>query len=177
MNYDVSMKLGMSWDVRQHNDPVLRHCSTDVTRFDDKLKRTCETMRSTMAAMDGIGLAAPQVGIPKRFFVCGLRDAPSVVINPVLSDLSGEKLHSEGCLSITGLVCEVPRAEKCILRGYDLEQNSFEVHAEGLLACLFQHEVDHLDGLLLLDRMSTSARETAEAYLTSSLREARLRAT
>ena len=113
-----------------------------------------DDMLETMHEAPGIGLAAPQVGIGKRIIVVhiGEEDGPYVVVNPVLENFEGEAVATEGCLSIPGIVGDVTRALKCTVTGVDRNGRKFRLDADGLVARCFQHEVDHLDGVLITDK-------------------------
>ncbi|AWB89376.1 peptide deformylase [Homoserinimonas hongtaonis] len=145
-------------------DPVLHTPARDVTEFTPELRTLVNDMFETMDAAPGVGLAAPQVGIGLRLFVFGWVDEEDVehrgvAINPELwqSPLAieplDEDLESEGCLSVPGERYPLRRADRIMLRATDLDQNRFEVVAEGWLARIFQHEYDHLDGVLYVDRL------------------------
>lgn len=148
--------------------PLLRKVAKKVTALELKLPLTqqlIDDMFATMHDAPGIGLAAPQVGIGKRVIVVqlgGEEDPPYAVINPVLSDFEGEVEGVEGCLSIPGKIGEVKRAESCTVTGLDRTGKKVSLRAEGLLARCFQHEVDHLDGVLILDK-ATNIREAVPA--------------
>src|SRR5579864_1443030 len=138
-------------------DPILRKVAKKVTGLELKMPLTqqlIDDMIETMHAAPGIGLAAPQVGIGKRIIVVhvGEEEGPYAVVNPVLSEFEGEVVASEGCLSIPGVIGDVTRAEKCTVAGLDRKGRKFHMQAEGLLARCFQHEVDHLDGVLITDK-------------------------
>ena len=138
-------------------DPVLRKVAKKVSDLELKMPLTqqlIDDMFETMRAAPGIGLAAPQVGIGKRIIVVhvGEDGGPYAVINPMLDDFEGEVVATEGCLSIPGIVGDVTRAERCTVTGLDRKGRKFRLQAEGLLARCFQHEVDHLDGVLITDK-------------------------
>jgi len=158
--------------IRITGDPVLHSPAAPVTEFDDELRQLVEDMFETMDAAPGVGLAGPQVGVPLRLFVFGWTDDDDVLhrgvaINPVLwqSPLSIDELdedeESEGCLSFPGERFPLRRAEYVILRAVDLAGEPFEIEAEGWLARIFQHEFDHLDGVLYVDRLSHPYAKTA----------------
>jgi len=111
----------------------------------------------------GIGLAAPQVGIQRQIFVWDMDDEPMVVINPVIAESDGEWVYDEGCLSIPGLFVEMTRPKTVLMRGLDMEGNEIELEADELEARLFQHELDHLNGVLMFDRMQPEQRKEALA--------------
>lgn len=138
-------------------DPILHKVAKKVSNLELKMPLTqqlIDDMFATMYDAPGIGLAAPQVGVPKRIIVVhlGTEDQPYAVINPVLSDFAGESVATEGCLSIPGKLGDVARAERCTVTGLDRKGKKLRIEAEGLLARCFQHEVDHLDGILILDK-------------------------
>ena len=138
-------------------DPILHKVAKKVTELELKMPLTqqlIDDMFETMYQAPGIGLAAPQVGIGKRIIVVHVGDdqGPYAVVNPVLSDFEGECIGTEGCLSIPGTIGEVTRAEKCVVTGLDRKGKKFRLETEGWLARCFQHEVDHLDGVLILDK-------------------------
>jgi len=138
-------------------EPVLHKVAKKVSDLELRMPLTqqlIDDMLETMHEAPGIGLAAPQVGIGKRIIVVhvGDEDGPYAVINPVLSDFEGEAIATEGCLSIPGIIGDVQRAERCTVSGLDRKGHKFHLAAEGLVARCFQHEVDHLDGILITDK-------------------------
>ena len=149
--------------IRKLGDPVLREPCREVDAFDEILRRVYQDMLETMYEAPGVGLAAPQVGLSLRFFVYDPHDGsgPGAVANPVLTELEGEQAEEEGCLSIPGLWYVTTRAHRVRLSGQDLEGKPLSVEGEGLLARIFQHETDHLDGMLYLDRLSEDDRKAA----------------
>ncbi len=145
--------------IRTFGDPVLRETSRPVERFDAWLRRTAADMLETMYAAPGVGLAANQVGIAMRFFVYDDGDGhEGFVANPELSDLKKQDTIDEGCLSIPGPFHPTTRALKVRLRGRDLDGGPIDIRAEGLLARIFQHETDHLNGRLYVDRLDDEGR-------------------
>jgi peptide deformylase len=145
-------------------EPVLHERAREVTEFDEALRDLVADMLETMDAAPGVGLAGPQVGVPLRLFVYSYTDDDGILwrgeaVNPVLwqSPLSIEPLdddeESEGCLSIPGERFPLRRAQAAILRAVDVEGKPFEIEADGWLARIFQHEYDHLDGVLYADRL------------------------
>jgi len=138
-------------------DPALRVRCAPVEKFDDKLAVLARNMLAAMHAAEGVGLAAPQVGVPIRLFVCNATGKPEddrVFVNPVLSDPDGAATDDEGCLSIPGVTVAVRRPERCNISGVDLQGRPVSASGDGLIARCWQHEVDHLDGRLIIDRMS-----------------------
>lgn len=139
--------------------PVLHKVAKKVSALELKLPLTqqlIDDMIETMYAAPGIGLAAPQVGVSKRIFVADIGDednpARYVIVNPVVSDFEGEETAVEGCLSIPGKIGDVTRPLKCVVSGLDRHGKKIRVEASDLLARCFQHEVDHLDGILISDK-------------------------
>ena len=130
-------------------------------------------MYETMDIEEGVGLAAPQVGVRKRIFTYDLHegDGPGVVINPEIVETSGEVTSEEGCLSVPGFHFEIVRAEHVTMRGLDLDGNEIVLEGDELLARMIQHEIDHLDGVLLLDRLEPEIRRAALAELRNQLAE------
>jgi peptide deformylase len=153
------------FSIRMIGDPVLRTRASDVTDIDGKVAALCEGMFATLHEADGLGLAAPQVGVQKRLWVYQMRDegsTPKVLINPVITESRGEWLYEEGCLSVPGLHWEIVRPKEIHLTGYDLDGNEVSLEADEIEARLFQHELDHLDGVLLLERLDPDMRKEAK---------------
>ncbi|MDQ6927465.1 MAG: peptide deformylase [Actinomycetota bacterium] len=157
------------FDIRTFGDPVLRQRAAEITTIDESLAQLAEDMLETMYDAPGVGLAAPQVGVQKRLFVYDVNDGngPHAVVNPVLTGHGGEQTSEEGCLSVPGLSWPLSRYATVHLTGVDLEGNELSIDAEGLLARCFQHEVDHLDGMLLLERLDNRDRKGAMKALRS----------
>ena len=151
--------------IRTFGDPVLRQRAQEVTSFDDSLARLAEDMLETMYEAPGVGLAGPQVGVEKRIFVYDCGDGPAAVVNPEIFERSGIWSYEEGCLSVPGLHWSIDRPARVVLRGFDLDGNAIEIEADELTGRCFQHEVDHLDGMLLLERLGPEERKTAMGTL------------
>jgi peptide deformylase len=132
---------------------ILRRRARPVGRVTAEVQRLAEAMIETMRRANGVGLAAPQVGVDRRLFVAEVDERVHVVIDPVIVKMEGEEVGTEGCLSIPGLVADVPRAQRVVLKGKNRRGRGITLEAEGLLARVIQHEVDHLDGVLFLDRV------------------------
>ena len=150
--------------VRKLGDPVLRAKALPVERFDRTLEREVERMGVLMHDALGVGLAATQLGVLHRVLVyCAYADDPlTVLVNPVLEWESEERESAEeGCLSLPGVHVEVERAARVRVRAQDQHGDPLEVEADGLTARVIQHEIDHLDGVLILDRTSREARKEA----------------
>jgi peptide deformylase len=145
---------------------VLRQPAKPVTEFDRRLRALRDDMIATMYDAPGVGLAGPQVGVSLRLFVFDDGETgPLFVANPELVDMQGELLEEEGCLSIPGPYHETPRAARVTCRGQDIDGAPFEMTGEGLLARIFQHETDHLDGMLYIDRLDEEGRRAVMAEL------------
>lgn len=138
-------------------DPVLREVAKEVTKFNSNLKKLLKDMAETMYDAEGVGLAAPQIGISKRVIVVDVGDENGLVemVNPVIVEQSGEQLGPEGCLSIPNLNGDVRRAEHIVVNGQDSDGQPFTVKASGYFARAFQHEIDHLNGILFTDVAET----------------------
>ena len=151
------------YNIRIFGDPVLKQRAVEVANVDGGLVRLAEDMIDTMRAAPGIGLAAPQVGVQKRLFVYQLEgvEQASTIINPVIEEARGEWEFEEGCLSIPGLYFPIVRPKEVHLRGYDLDGNEVSIEADEVMARAFQHELDHLDGRLLLDLLDKDQRKAA----------------
>ncbi|AGA58305.1 peptide deformylase [Thermobacillus composti KWC4] len=134
-------------------DPVLRERAKEVTRFNANLHKLLRDMADTMYDAKGVGLAAPQIGILKRVIVVDVGDEHGLIemVNPEIVEREGEQIGPEGCLSIPGLNGIVRRARRVVVKGQDRDGNPFTIEAEGYLARAFQHEVDHLNGVLFTD--------------------------
>ncbi|HUU96029.1 MAG TPA: peptide deformylase [Phycisphaerae bacterium] len=142
-------------------DPRLRRACQAVTRFDDNLAALAAKMLELMWAGKGIGLAAPQVGVLLRMLVMnvtGDKKDDLVLVNPVIRDPQGSKEAEEGCLSLPNIHVQVRRAARCRVTAQDLKGNPIELEGEDLLCRVWQHETDHLHGILILDRMGPSDR-------------------
>jgi len=150
-------------EIRTYPDPVLRNKTSRVERIDSALDRLIEDMVETMRAAPGVGLAANQVGVPLQLAVIDLssredeeqRHPLLVIINPELVVMEGSVLEEEGCLSIPDYAEKVKRAARVKVRAQDRTGKQFELEAEGLMAKALQHEIDHLNGLLFVDRLSS----------------------
>ena len=135
-----------------------------VTDIDGKVVRIVEEMFDTLYDSDsGIGLAAPQVGIQRQIFVWDMDDEPMVILNPTIVESDGEWVYDEGCLSIPGLYVEMTRPKTVLMKGIDMNGNEISLEADELEARLFQHELDHLNGVLMFDRMQPEQRKQAIA--------------
>jgi peptide deformylase len=153
--------------IRQWPDPVLKLRAQQVDEFGDDLRRLIERMQSLMADANGIGLAGNQAGVLQRVFVFRIEDEePRVAVNPVIVDQSEEvESDEEGCLSLQGVLVPVERHVTVTLEAQDAEGATYRIELEGLGARVVQHELDHLDGVLILERTTPEARREAMATL------------
>jgi peptide deformylase len=144
--------------ILRYGQPPLHQPAACVSRFDEQLQRLIDDMIETMYAAPGIGLAATQIGVPLRVFVVDLSvgRTPSdlvIMVNPEIVDRDGMQLEEEGCLSVPGFNATVARPAKLTLRGLNRDEQPQTIEASGLLARAFQHELDHLDGTVFVDRL------------------------
>jgi peptide deformylase len=152
--------------IRTLGDPVLKTPAKPVETFDRALRKLAEDMLESMYEAQGVGLAGPQVGVSSRLFVFDDGETgPMFVANPELSNAEGEIVVDEGCLSIPGPYHPTARAERIRCRGQDLLGRPLELDGEGLLGRIFQHETDHLDGVLFIDRLDDEGRRAVLAEL------------
>ena len=135
-------------------NPILRRKAKKIHRFEPSLKKLVDDMFETMHASAGVGLAAPQIAQSIRLFVAEFEDRKVAMINPEIVKAEGEVLGTEGCLSIPGYAGDnIRRAERVVVKGQDVRGKAIKVNAEGWFARVLQHEIDHLDGILFLDRL------------------------
>ncbi|SRR5579884_127145 len=151
-------------EIVKYPDPVLQRPTEPVTEFNDELRKLVDDMFESMYAAQGIGLAAPQIGVSKRLTVIDLsfqKDPKEkiVLINPEIIHKEGRQVEEEGCLSLPEIREKVSRAYKVRVRAQDVEGKWFEIDGEELLARAFQHEIDHLDGVLFIFRVSALKRD------------------
>lgn len=152
----------MALDVRTFGDPVLKSRAAPVRSFDEPLARLAEEMLATMREYEGVGLAANQVGRLKCILVAVIEGEEYVIVNPDIEEMSEETaIEIEGCLSIPGIQVEVERPTGITLSGKDVSGQPFRIDASGLRARVFQHEIDHLDGVLIMDRTDRESRKNA----------------
>jgi peptide deformylase len=149
--------------IRQYGDPVLKSPVADVVQIDGSVVSLVEAMIETMYAAPGVGLAANQVGVQRRLFVydAGDDEGAKVIINPRIIESDGEWLYQEGCLSVPGLSWEIVRPNSVHLVGLDLDGNEISIEADEFEGRVFQHEVDHLDGILLVEHLDEDQRKVA----------------
>ncbi len=148
-------------EIRTYGDPSLRRRAEPVKAIDNGIRTICERMIETMLRANGAGLAAPQIGISKRIIVLDVNGEFHVLINPELIETSDEvEQVTEGCLSVPGVDAAVGRATRAVIEGTTLDGETVRVEGEGLLARAIQHEMDHLNGNLFLDRLSPARRQS-----------------
>ena len=138
--------------IRKDGDEILRKKSRKVDVIDDRILTLLDDMKDTMKKAEGVGLAAPQVGVLRRVVVIDVGEGLIELINPVIVFESGEQMEEEGCLSIPGIRGKVKRPEKVIVRAMNRKGETFEMTGTGLLAIAFCHEIDHLNGILFTDK-------------------------
>jgi peptide deformylase len=149
-------------DIRTFGDPVLKTRAAPVETFDDALAHLAGEMLTTMREHEGVGLAANQVGRLRRILVAATEDEEYVIVNPQIVDVAQTTEKAvEGCLSIPDIQVEVERPTAVTLSGQDATGAPLRIEASGLLARIFQHEIDHLDGVLILDRTDRESRKAA----------------
>ena len=139
-------------DILTHPNPFLRHPCASVTEFDDKLQQLVENMFNTMLHFQGIGLAAPQVGILQRIIILEFKNKRMALINPHIIAAQGECSKEEGCLSVPGMNIMIKRADKIEVEAQNLKGEKIYYKKSGMLARIIQHETDHLNGILIIDK-------------------------
>jgi peptide deformylase len=153
--------------IRQYGDPVLKTRAREVENIDGAVANLVDSMIETMYAAPGTGLAANQIGVQRRIFVYDVGDGPKTVINPRIVESEGEWTYEEGCLSVPGLTWDIVRPNTVHLVGLDLDGNDISVEAAELEGRVFQHELDHLDGILLVEHLDEAQRKEALKILRS----------
>lgn len=162
-------------DILTFPDARLRQKATPVARVDDEVRQLVDDMLETMYAAPGIGLAAVQVNVPKRVLVIDIsdeKDRPLCLINPEILEREGEETMQEGCLSVPTFYEDVTRAERVRVRALGRDGEPFEIETDGLLAVCIQHEIDHLDGRLFVDHISSLKRQRIRKKLERDRRDA-----
>jgi peptide deformylase len=140
-------------NIRKQGDPLLRQKTVPVSRFNSQLHQLLDDMIETMFKAEGIGLAAPQIGISKRIIVIRDEDKVMEIINPEIIESEGEIIDVEGCLSFPGLYGEVPRPARVEVKGLDRTGRDIKISGQGLISRVLQHEIDHLHGILFIDKV------------------------
>ena len=152
----------MAYQIRTYGDPVLKIKAAEVADINGKIAGLVDDMYETLYDSDsGIALAAPQIGVQKQIFVWDVDDEQMAIINPQIVESSGEWVYDEGCLSIPGLYVEMLRPNHVLMRGFTVDGDEIEIEASELMGRLFQHEIDHLHGVLMFDRMTPEQRKEA----------------
>jgi peptide deformylase len=152
----------MAYQIRTYGDPVLKTKAAEVADINGKIVSLVDDMFDTLYESDsGIALAAPQIGVQKQIFVWDVDDEQMAIINPQIVESSGEWVYDEGCLSIPGLYVEMLRPNNVLVKGYTVDGDEIEIEASELMGRLFQHEIDHLNGVLMFDRMTPEQRKAA----------------
>lgn len=152
----------MSYKIRTYGDPVLKTKAAAVDNIDGKVIRLVDEMFDTLVdSGNGLALAAPQIGVQKQVVVWDLGDDPLAIVNPEVVESDGEWVFDEGCLSIPGLYVEMLRPKQVLVRGVSLDGEIIEIEADELEARMFQHEIDHLNGVLMFDRLEGDQRKEA----------------
>ncbi|MGO9377074.1 MAG: peptide deformylase [Dissulfurispiraceae bacterium] len=167
-------------DIRKYPEDVLKEKALAVDKIDRDLQRLIDDMIETMYAAAGVGLAAPQVGVGKRVIVVDIGDREDgggliVLVNPEIVLAEGLIDSEEGCLSVPEYIAHIKRAESVVVRGLDRDEKPIEMKADGLVARALQHEIDHLDGVLILDRISAIKREFYNKRYLKSLKESQIK--
>ncbi len=154
----------MSYTIRTYGDPVLKTQAAAVDNIDGKVIRLVDHMFETLVdSGNGLALAAPQIGVQKQVVVWDLGDNPLAIVNPEVVESDGEWVYDEGCLSIPGLYVEMVRPKQVLVRGVSLDGEIIEIESDELEARMFQHEIDHLHGVLMFDRLEGDQRKAAMA--------------
>ena len=164
--------------IVKYPDPVLTREATPVEKIDEDIRRLAEDMVDTMRMAPGAGLAAPQVGRSCRLIVVEMSDGqairdPLVLVNPKITSAEGQLVFEEACLSVVDYSAKVDRASEVMVEALDLEGVPVEIQAEGRLAVVLQHEIDHLDGILFIDRISRLKRDLYKRRLKKLLKKER----
>jgi peptide deformylase len=163
-------------DIKNCLDPVLRKMCLPIENIDGELVTLVENMVETTLAAPGVGLAANQIGLPWRLFVVNIgvetdKENLVSVINPEITAMEGSELGEEGCLSIPDVLAEVSRASQIEIKGYDLDGNEVRYEAQGYLARAFQHEMDHLNGVLFWDNIGKMKRDILKRKFKKKIKE------
>ncbi|MFT3854574.1 MAG: peptide deformylase [Ilumatobacteraceae bacterium] len=154
----------MAQPIRTYGDPVLKTKASAVAEIDGKVARLVDDMFDSLYESDnGLALAAPQIGVQKQIVVWDIDEQPMAIINPQVVESRGEWVYDEGCLSIPGLYVEMLRPDEVLVRGWTIDGDEVEIEASELMGRMFQHEIDHLNGVLMFDRLEGDQRKAALA--------------
>lgn len=156
-------------EIKKYPDPVLRKKSKPVKVVELAEQKLFNDMVATMHKMRGVGLAAPQIGIVRRLIVVDIGAGIIKLANPEIVECSGREPMEEGCLSVPGTTVEITRASKIVVKGLNVKSKPVSLNAEGLLARVIQHEIDHLDGKLILDHAAASASKSSTRLIGQQL--------
>jgi len=164
--------------IRIYPDPILQVKAVEIEKIDGRVAQLAADMAETMYAAPGVGLAAPQIGVSERLIVVDVKPPEGeqeliTLINPVIIEAEGRCVEEEGCLSVPEIRENVARSERVLVRGLDLNARQREIEARGLLARAFQHEIDHLDGILFINRISRLKRGIIQRKMRKLMQEAR----
>lgn len=159
--------------IRKYGDEILRKRSKEVENIDGKIEKLINSMKETLIKVNGIGLAAVQVGVLKRIFVAYDREKENFItlINPEILEKKEEEIDMEGCLSFPDIYFSIPRAKKVVVKGINEKGKEVIVEGEGIMARCFQHEIDHLNGVLIIDYASEREKDFYKEKLNSLLKE------
>jgi peptide deformylase len=150
--------------IRTFGDPVLKSKASKVAEIDGKVARLVDNMFDSLYETDtGVALAAPQIGVQKQIVVWDIDDEPMALINPEVLESDGEFVYTEGCLSIPELYVDILRPNRVLVKGWTLDGEEVQIEADDFLGRMFQHEIDHLNGVLMFDRMTPDQRKEAMA--------------
>jgi len=142
-------------EIKKYPDPILRQRCQEVEGIDNEVLKLISEMEKIITEADGAGLAAPQVGVPRRIIIIQTEDGPQAFINPKIISKSKEvETVEEGCLSFPGIRLNIKRAKGVLIEALDMDGKAIQIEAKGIKARIFQHEIDHLDGILFIDRLS-----------------------
>ena len=154
----------MAQQIRTFGDPVLKTKASKVADIDGKVARLVDDMFDSLYETDtGVALAAPQIGVQKQIVVWDIDDEPMAIINPEVLETDGEFVYTEGCLSIPELYVDILRPNRVLVKGWTIDGDEVEIEADEFLGRMFQHEIDHLNGVLMFDRMTPDQRKEALA--------------
>lgn len=167
-------------EIRKYGDPVLREKSVPVTEITSEIQEIIDDMITTMYHVPGVGLAAPQVGIPRRIIVADTSQNKEigqllVLINPEMIFSEGEIVAEEACLSVPNITAEVKRSERVVVEGLNRQGKKVQIEGRDILARILQHEIDHLEGILFIDRLGFVQRQMLLRKLRKMQRESRTR--
>ncbi|MDP3996014.1 MAG: peptide deformylase [bacterium] len=161
----------MVLEIKKYPNPGLKKRAKEVEGIDGEVRKLVSDMLETMYACQGVGLAAPQVGVQKRVFVTDTGSGPRVFINPKILKKYGKEYSEEGCLSVPGDFLKIKRAKSLEIEALNLEGKKFKIKASGLLAKAIQQEMDHLDGILIIDRLGFWQKLKRKIFRHGQLRE------